>query len=546
MSALGVALSQLRIASERARAEDESRRRLAGERAFAILAGQSRVDHAPLLESVLADAPACPEVSRPPQTASERGGTPGARTKLRAAPSADIAALSAMPPSVTALSAAPQAGIAAPAGHSASRLPATSASDAPEPDALAAYPLGADAATVAALLPPLPTVLVGAHGFVDADEAVAAQQRARLEKFHALRIRKAAEVAQRAAQNAARKADAAAGAARAATPGRGGGGGTVGVYDVSLHGGPGGAVTLVPAPGPRAASGGRSTAAAAAAVDEDDGEGYLDAEAIAEAAATAAAPSPAPRAGRAAAAAAVGGGGVDPSRRARSAVPRQSRASVAGGAGSAAGGGADPALRGGQLEARVIIGVGEVAVPVPSRGGAGTAPRGAGGGSVSNRSRIVNALKHVCLAGAHRGEELSAALAAMGAPDGEGADAQPPQDGGSGSSDRTSFLVLLASPDSPQYRALYKWVRGGACVKVHGSRLAPADISGVIEQAALDAAAAAAGDGGGRGRGGGGAPPRQWAVSATWKYVAGQRNFAILPTTVPGLTTDAISLAPAK
>lgn len=162
---------------------------------------------------------------------------------------------------------------------------------------------------------------------------------------------------------------------------------------------------------------------------------------------------------------------------------------------------------------------------------------------MSNRGRIVNALRHVCLAGAHRDQELAAALAAMGSAGPDGTDgpeaALPPED------DRASFLVLLASPDSPQYRALYKWIRGGPCVKVHGSRLAPADISGVVEQAALDAVAPAGSAAGDRARSRG-APPRQWVVNATWKYVAGQRNFALLPTTAPGLTTDAISLAPSK
>ena len=105
--------------------------------------------------------------------------------------------------------------------------------------------------------------------------------------------------------------------------------------------------------------------------------------------------------------------------------------------------------------------------------------------------------------------------------------------------EKISFLVLLASPDSPQYRALYRWARSGSCVKVHGSRLAPTDISGVIEQAMVESSDGPAAGVVAR-------PSQRWNVNATWKYVSGPRNFVLLPTCAPGLTTDAISIVQVK
>ena len=428
-------MQSLRITTKQKLVIDETRRRIAGERAFAILAGQHRDDHTSLLSRVCV----------PPVT--ENASTATTASSPAAAAAAASEAITPAPPDRDYL---------------ASFRPASALSAAPD--------------------------IKVKQGFIDSDDSIAEQQRIRLERFRLLQIRKAAEVAQRAAQAASRKAEIAANAARCPSEPSASG---------FAH------RTLVK---PAENAGGPLTRIQSSA--DDDSDSYLN---------FLCSPSEAAHAKPAA----VSGRQIPDNNERRRLVSRKSRisASDVAAAGVAQSG----------VDVNFVAGVG-VAV-ASARVGLPQRPP-AGGPGVSNRTRIVNALRHVCLAGAHRETELRAALGSMesdGVPQAE--------------DDKTSFLVLLASPESPQYRALYRLVRGGSCVKVHGSRLAPHDISGVIEQAILDAATSRGGD---CATGGPVRPLQRWTVSATWKYESGQRKFLLLPTNAPGLTTDAFSLAPVK
>jgi hypothetical protein len=368
----------------------------------------------------------------------------------------------------------------------------------------------------------------GGHEFIDADDAVAEQQRARVSRFNALRIRKAAEVAQRAAQSAARKAGAAAANARGAQ--------TRDVFPVgpaSTESRP--AVVSVHVP-PNSSSAALTTHESAptrrvhyapASYDgEDDCEAaFIDSDVLSAV-------------------------------RSRSVVSAVAAAAIDNAAAQARltqralsrGAAAEPTVASSRSRpARSsAVDAGAAMVAAIPRASSACAPRVSSGPGVSNRIRIVNALRHVCLAGAHCGKELSAALSAMGV-----SGMEDDGDCGGPDDDKSSYLIMLAAPDSLQYRALYRWLpRVGSCQKIHGSRFAPHDLSAVMETAMAgppqppassrkeNTVAAAASGRLQRPQ----PPPQQWAVSATWKYVSGSRGFVQLATSSPGLTTDAFCL----
>lgn len=131
-------------------------------------------------------------------------------------------------------------------------------------------------------------------------------------------------------------------------------------------------------------------------------------------------------------------------------------------------------------------------------------------GTASNKARILNALQTVALAGTHRRAELDAALAALSA------------------ADSASYLILLAAPDALSYRGLYSFDQaGGRTVRIHGS--GPADLTAVVLASKSE-----------------GAPDPDFVLTGAFKYSTGQRRFEQLPSTVVGLTTDAISIKAKK
>ncbi|RYE82164.1 MAG: hypothetical protein EOO65_05865, partial [Methanosarcinales archaeon] len=130
----------------------------------------------------------------------------------------------------------------------------------------------------------------------------------------------------------------------------------------------------------------------------------------------------------------------------------------------------------------------------------------------SNKQRILNALGAVCLAGAHRVKELEAAVHAVNASTAE------------------SFLVLLAAPDALSYRACYSFDPStGLALRIHGS--GPPSLTQAIQLAQ----ATSSGDA---------IPATEEGVSinACFKYSTSARAFALMPTCVVGLTTDALSV----
>lgn len=157
-----------------------------------------------------------------------------------------------------------------------------------------------------------------------------------------------------------------------------------------------------------------------------------------------------------------------------------------------------------------------------------------GGATTSNKQKIVNALKRLCLAGPHRAMELQEALDAIN------------------TSPFTNFVILLSSAQSVIYKALYGVdVSQNVGEKLHG--IGPPSITQALQEAAAvydkkgkkqdtkegedgDASAAVS-----DANSGSSCP---FYCEAFFKYSTSDRSWQRLTSKTLSLTTDAVALKP--